>query len=451
MQQIEDGELKMTQEEKLSFYKLVTEKKELYGPPVGFGNSTAKFSLSELREAWRNSDVATVDKPSMALYIHIPFCLQQRCSFCMYKSLVNYDDGQLKNYSERIGREISFWNDELMVRPLSGLYVGGGTPNIYKPELFASMLQCVKNYTYESVAEKTCELAACSASIEHVYAVQALSFNRISLGVQSFDREILSAVNREYASPDKVHSLISPSREGAFLDVNIDLMLGLPHRTSENIRFDVRAAIECGALSISLYTYRNVNSSLSKEDEENRQRAIALQLEAVYEVIDNAGWERVAGNTNTEYHLFFSPKRTRGTFRFRTGISGLENHRVLGVGSFAHGFSPSLFYTCERLYTLFSENEHGYSIGILNKRQQMQMAICNMLYGNEMKIDTVKFLRLFGCAFEDVFEEEILELGKLGKILPVENGYYIPSTSRFEAAALQKFFWDFSFLSQLIK
>lgn len=439
----------MTATEKYDFFRKVTIGHELYGPPIGFGETKALFPLTDLLSGWRQTNVATQKAPSSALYIHIPFCINKRCSFCMYRSIPNYTDAQLNNYSRRIRSELDLWHEDLTANALTGLYVGGGTPNVYNPMQFEETLSPLAHLSYTSDSERTCELAACSAQTAHVSAMRNLGFNRMSLGVQSFDHNIITSVNREYASPDKVYSLIKPARDGHFIDVNVDLMIGLPHRTPENIRWDIRTAIECGALSISLYTYRNIHSPLSHDNEVKRQDIFVSQLAAAMEEIEDAKWDNIAGNDNTEYHLLFSPERKRGTMRFRTSMDGFSNHKVIGIGAFAHGFSPSIFYTCEDFQPLFNAHVPQYRIGILNKRQQMQTAVCNMLYSDDMRIDTAIFSETFGCSFDSIFEAEISELGELGKISRTCHGYKISCSSRLDAASLQKFFWDFSFLCRL--
>ena len=78
----------------------------------------------------------------------------------------------------------------------------------------------------------------------------------------------------------------------------------------------------------------------------------------------------------------------------------------------------------------------------------MQLAVCNLLYCDDMFVDTSYFLDCFNRNFEDVFRDELEDLKTIGRVKKVPSGFKFISNSKYESAAIQKFFWDKDFLRQ---
>ena len=96
----------------------------------------------------------------------------------------------------------------------------------------------------------------------------------------------------------------------------------------------------------------------------------------------------------------------------------------------------------------FNDKDRRYAIYQHTPLQQMQLAICTMLYCNNMCVDTVKFFHSFKYNFEDIFKEELDELMSINRVTPIPGGYKFICNTKYEAAAIQKFFWDKEFLRQ---
>jgi len=369
--------------------------------------------------------------------LHVPYCARRRCSFCMYKSSTAFTSEALCEYASSVHGMIRLFSPQL-TGEITNVYVGGGTPTVYSPDGLASLLRPLADMKYKSKGERTCEMSPTTATESHVDVLASLGFNRISIGAQSFDRTVLAQVNRAYAEPEKIALLASRARSLNFVDVNVDLMFGLPGTSVASMRTSVALAIETGALSISIYNYRR-RSAAANLDEQARKDMVD-QFHAACEVMSSCGWECHAGDESTEYHLFFSPMRTRDTTRYQTSSNGVENYSVLGFGAFANGFNPALSYTCISDGKEFSSGKALFRHWVSSEDRQIRLGVINILYAMGNRIDKSSFRNAYGVEFSDYFQEEISGLVELGKAEDGDDIFRLLPVSYADGIILQRFF-----------
>ena len=126
----------------------------------------------------------------------------------------------------------------------------------------------------------------------------------------------------------------------------------------------------------------------------------------------------------------------------------MDNLNLIGIGSHAIGFRPSLAYRCVSYDENFDVKAARYEVYRHTKHQQMRLAVCQMLYHNKMTIDCIRFKDYFGIDFEDAFHDEIHELETIGRIDRTYPKMKFISNSIYEDAGIQKFFWDQDFLQK---
>lgn len=440
-----DGFADMTAVEKLGFYEDVSRRFGLYGPPLSFDLSPKWMSCGELPDAWSQGDVASISAQIQSVYVHIPFCRAPRCSYCMYKSDTRFLPNTIEQYLSAVESEWSLWR-RLIHCPLRNLYIGGGTPSLLSPGQLRRLLRMFMGMSFQEDGERTCEMSPATALVEHVEAVADGGLNRLSLGVQSYDDEVLSAVGRSSRGLDRIPEIVAAARNRAFVDVNLDLMLGLRGVSAENVSESVARAVASGALSVSLYYYRPI-VALPDDTVHRRMRTMRNHLHAAISVFERHGWAYVAGDDTTEYHLFYSPERSRQTLRYKTTPSCRDNYEVIGLGSYAHGFRPSCLYERENILHAGSGAYLRYS----SVEQQRRIAACNMLYSSGGTLDFKEFNDAFGVSALECFKDEIDDLLSLRKAECDGTRLVLRPCVSDEMFALQKFFWDQRFLSEVWK
>lgn len=198
----------------------------------------------------------------LALYIHMPWCVK-KCPYCDFNSHAVPQgafsvDGTLSSdleqeYLRALVADAQQQVDWAANRPLSSVFIGGGTPSLISAMgyqwLFAQLREL---FAFAEDCEITLE--ANPGTLEHAPFVEYLNagINRLSLGVQTFDDELLQTLGRVHGS-EEARQAIQRAKADGFSRLNVDLMHGLPNQTVEQAILDLQTAIDCGASHISWY------------------------------------------------------------------------------------------------------------------------------------------------------------------------------------------------------
>src|SRR6266571_9174675 len=188
--------------------------------------------------------------PIRHLYLHIPFCARI-CPYCaFYKELL--DRSQTERFCEAVVREVEQQTAAFAVLPTT-IYFGGGTPSA----LMTSQLELLLKGFHErldlsTLTEWTVEANPGSVSARKANLLRELGVNRISLGVQSWDEELLKILGREHNAPQAEKSF-SILRAAGFTNINVDLMFGLPGQTTPQWRSTLEKTISLQPEHISAY------------------------------------------------------------------------------------------------------------------------------------------------------------------------------------------------------
>lgn len=176
-------------------------------------------------------------------YIHIPFCIR-KCHYCSFVSGFNIE---LKDrYFSALKKEIK---GKYKGETLKTIYIGGGTPSLLSFEDINSIL-CEFNYSPN--AEITLEANPETVTLEKFLAYKKAGINRISLGVQTFDNNLLNLIGRKHTKNDILNA-VSIIKKAGFNNISIDLIYGLPTQTFEGFVKDIEQAIELDTNHISTY------------------------------------------------------------------------------------------------------------------------------------------------------------------------------------------------------
>ncbi|MFN8206793.1 MAG: radical SAM family heme chaperone HemW [Bacteroidales bacterium] len=159
------------------------------------------------------------------IYIHIPFC-RSACHYCDFYFTV--DLRRTAELCEMVGKELIQRSVELRGDIVETIYFGGGTPSLLASDRLQEILEIIhRYYSVSEGAEITLEANPEDLNREYLKGLQNAGFNRLSVGVQSFDDEELRLLNRRH-SGEKAIRAIDSIRDAGFMNFNVDLIFGIP-------------------------------------------------------------------------------------------------------------------------------------------------------------------------------------------------------------------------------
>ncbi|MBI4325041.1 MAG: coproporphyrinogen III oxidase family protein [Chloroflexi bacterium] len=257
--------------------------------------------------AWDSAQVpalpAALASPASAaplgIYVHLPFC-QKKCDYCYYLSYIAQPTAVVDQYLEAVVREMALYAEQPGVkgRPLSFAYFGGGTPSTLSSTQVRRLVDGLRRgLSWDGIEEVTFECAPRSVRREFVETLREIGVTRVSMGVQSFDNDLLRLNGRVHLAEDvaRAYSMI---RDSDFGWVNLDLMCGLMGETEEQWRESVRQVIELGPDSVTIYqTEIPHNTQLYRDLKEGSLPAAPVswdikraRLDAGFRELERAGY-----------------------------------------------------------------------------------------------------------------------------------------------------------------
>lgn len=194
--------------------------------------------------------------PPRSAYIHIPFC-RRRCYYCDFPVSVVGDkatgstSGTIEQYVEVLRSELK--TTPVSRRFLETVFLGGGTPSLLSVEQLGRILDAIdQHFGIAAGAEISIEMDPGTFNLEQLKGYRAVGVNRISLGVQAFQDELLSVCGRSHNSSD-IFAAIELLRQVEVPDFSLDLISGLPHQTLEQWQESLETAVKLAPTHISCY------------------------------------------------------------------------------------------------------------------------------------------------------------------------------------------------------
>lgn len=185
-----------------------------------------------------------------ALYIHIPFCAK-RCLYCDFFS--NTEMNYKTPYLDALVREMEARKAYLEGEALDTIYFGGGTPSQLSPADFDRLFEAIdRHFDASRCSEITLEANPDDMTADYVAALGRLPFNRISMGVQSFDETDLRFLNRRHTAGQAIRA-VELCRKNGIGNLSIDLMYGLPGQTLSGWEANLRQALALDVPHLSAY------------------------------------------------------------------------------------------------------------------------------------------------------------------------------------------------------
>ena len=184
----------------------------------------------------------------IGVYVHIPFC-KRKCYYCDFISFCEKDELQEKYINTVIQEIEDFFNLNKNVK-IKTIYIGGGTPSFIDGKYIEKIMN---TFNKEGVVEATIEVNPGSASLEKVKKYKECGINRLSIGLQSTEDRLLKKIGRIHNYNDFL-ATYNLAREVGFDNINVDLMIGLPGQTIEDVKSSLNKVINLNPSHISVYS-----------------------------------------------------------------------------------------------------------------------------------------------------------------------------------------------------
>ncbi|MGF7056367.1 radical SAM family heme chaperone HemW [Brassicibacter mesophilus] len=190
----------------------------------------------------------------IGVYVHIPFC-KSKCLYCDFNSYTNKQD-LVEKYIYYLKKEIDLYTAELKEFNVKTIFIGGGTPSYVDGRYIYEIIEHMnKRLNMSKLAEFSIEVNPKTLDREKLNIYKQIGINRISMGVQSFNNDMLKRIGRIHSANDVIETY-NMIRKHGFDNINFDIMFNLPEQSIDNVKDTLKKAIILSADHISYYSLK---------------------------------------------------------------------------------------------------------------------------------------------------------------------------------------------------
>jgi len=282
-----------------------------------------------------------------SVYIHIPFC-EHICNYCAFCKQY-YNKEIVSKYLNTLEREIdSIYKGE----KLETIYIGGGTPSCLDIDDLKNLFRIIKKFKLENDYEFTIEVNPENIDIEKLMLMKNNGVNRISMGIESTNNEILKYLNRKY-DYELVLKKISLIKEIGFKNINVDLMYAINNETLDDLENDLNNLIKLDITHISTYSLMIEPNTIFD----------IKKIESIDDELDYLMYKRICKKLkeNGFNHYEVSNFAKKG-YESRHNLVYWQNREYYGFGLGASGYINGVRYDNTRSMTNYLNDSY-----VLNK------------------------------------------------------------------------------------
>ena len=350
-----------------------------------------------------------------SLYIHIPFCLDI-CSYCDFCK-IRYDSKYVLKYLDNLRREIDCrYNGEI----IDTIYIGGGTPNSLNCDELKILFEIIKRFRVSDNLEYSIECNCECLDIDKILLFKEYGINRVSLGVQTFDDNIIKILNRHHTKK-QVYGSVKMLKDNGINNINMDLIYGVDDNL-DVIRNDISCFLELGIPHISCYSLiieDGTNFEIEKRKYIDSDRDFEM-YKYIRDTLKEYGYIQyeVSNYSKDGYQCRHNLTYWNNLSYYGFGVgavSYIDNYRISNtknLGKYLNGI-----YECDKVYE--------------DKRTQMSNT---MILGlrKTSGVSNSKFKELYGINIKDVYDiDDMVDEGMLkwnGDYLYIDSKYIYVSS-----------------------
>ena len=343
------------------------------------------------------------NKMTNSVYIHIPFCLS-KCKYCSFISFPNID--KKVGYLHSLLKEIDYYyKGEL----LNTIYFGGGTPSLMEINELKKILD---KLNFNQDTEITIEVNPDSVDEKYLLGLKDIGFNRLSIGSQSFDDNILSQIGRRHNS-NQIFQTIELAQKAEFKNISVDLIYGLPNQTLDMFKKDLDIVNSLPIQHVSLYGlkidegcyfYKHYPEDVPDDDTQADMYLTAIEQLKDFE------------------HYEISNFAQKG-FESKHNLNYWKENEYYGFGIAAHGFVDGIRYSNYETFDKYLNNPTEREFGkFLTDQEQLEESIfLGFRIAEGININTIN--ERFNINFDSKYKNIIDKYTQTGHIIKTKNGY----------------------------
>jgi oxygen-independent coproporphyrinogen-3 oxidase len=379
------------------------------------------FGAPDLRSWLERRNIGGISQP-LSVYVHLPFCATL-CYYCGCNKVVTRDRSASAKYIQYLEKELSLLGGVLGApQQIAQMHWGGGTPTFLQDAEMAQLMAMLdERFPRAPGAEVSIEADPRSIEPGRMARLAALGFNRLSVGVQDFDRDVQQAVHR-IQSEAETRRVINEARASGFRSVNVDLIYGLPRQTLDRFSVTLERTIALAPDRIALYSYAHLPTLFKPQ-----RRIYAVELpspEVKLQLLTLAiGRLTRAGYVYIGMDHFARPDDDLAVAqrqgRLHRNFQGYSTHAeadLIGIGVSAIGrIGPTYYQNMKDLDDYYSMLEEGVlpvqrglelTADDLVRRALIQALMCHF----RVSIESIELAHLID--FREYFAAELADLAR---------------------------------------
>ncbi len=413
---------------KLTIDQALLKKYNINGPRYTSYPTAKEFSESVSSESYHwhveDSNQDPIPKP-LSLYLHIPFC-KSLCYYCGCHKVITQNTSKAQNYLDTLHKEIElqaklFAKD----REVKQIHLGGGTPTYFNTADIHKILDTIENHfnlTPISQREFGIEIDPRTTTTTDIKRLALMGFNRMSFGIQDFDRDVQIAINR-IQDKDETIDLLKAARSAGTKSLSVDLIYGLPKQTADSFAKTLEEIIKVKPDRIALYNYAHMPQTIKSQklinDEDIPSAKVKLALLTLsIDTLTAVGYRHIGMDHFALPDDPLSQSLEQGTLH--RNFQGYSTHGDCDI----IGFGVSAI---SKVGDIFSQN-YKKLFDYQNRIQQKSLAIekgCSLSIDDKIRaaviqhimcsqtLDINAFNRTHSIIFECYFKKEIEKLSPM--------------------------------------
>lgn len=333
-------------------------------------------------------------------YIHIPFC-KSKCKYCSFVSYTKPD--MVTGYIYALLKDIS---DNYRGEELRTLYFGGGTPSLVPTELLGKV---IRKFKFQNNYELTVEVNPDDCTPEYLQALIKQGVNRLSIGSQTFDDNILKLIGRRHNSSDIIRT-VEFAKNAGFENISVDLIYGLPTQTIEKLRQDLDKFLSLEIQHISTYGLKIEEGSYwgryyNKAD----NKLIVPNSDLIYLPPDDDTQADMYEGVNeilerNGFYRYEVSNFAKKGYESKHNLNYWNNDEYYGFGAAAHGYMDGVrFYNYSELEKyMATPSTHQYGKTLTEDEKLEEEVFLGFRKRDGVNVNKIK--EKFGIDFENRYK-----------------------------------------------
>ncbi|MBT1446160.1 oxygen-independent coproporphyrinogen III oxidase [Shewanella sp. JM162201] len=421
----------MKQPTTISWDQSMIEKYNYSGPRY-----TSYPTALEFNDGFTEQDLLSAIEHSksdkLSLYIHIPFCAKL-CYYCGCNKVITRHAHKADQYIEYLASEILSRAPLFKGYTVTQMHWGGGTPTFLSPAQILRLTKLLKdNFNFSAEGEFSIEVDPREIELTMLDTLKEAGFNRISIGVQDFNKQVQEAVNRPQ-DEQFIFDLIGKAKAMGFESTNVDLIYGLPHQTPESFAETIQRILDLSPDRLSVFNYAHLPArfaaqrKIKDEDLPSPQQKLEI-LHQTIETLVGAGYQYIGMDHFAKPDDELAKLQRAGKLhRNFQGYTTQEECDLLGLGVSSISQIGDCYAQNQKDIRPYYEaiDDHGHALWKgckLNHDDEIRRVVIKQLICH-FDLDMAVIDEKFGFTFEDYFAQDLKLLQTFidDKLVTIEN------------------------------